>query len=157
MSARSSRGIAAQPGKACCAAATAWATSGAAPAATSASGCSSMGETSVKVRVDATRWPPIQCRVLTVTPSTTAVSGMSGHLRRILGGQVVVQQAATVPYHADLPVVTADYLLRRQPVEFFPRGRKQLESVYPGPERRTALGAGRRRGDDLVEPELRRI
>ena len=55
MSARSSRGIAAQRGKACCAAATAWSTSGAPPAAISASGCSSMGETSVKVREEATR------------------------------------------------------------------------------------------------------
>ena len=55
MSARSSRGSAAQPGNACWAAATARSTSAAPPAATSASGCSSMGEMSVKVRAEATR------------------------------------------------------------------------------------------------------
>ena len=35
-------------------------------------GCSSMGEMSVNVSAEATRSPPIQCRVSTVTPSTVA-------------------------------------------------------------------------------------
>ena len=46
---------------------------------------------------------------------------------------------------------------RREPVEFLRRRREQLEPVYPGAERRAALGAGRPGGDDLVEPEPRRV
>ena len=72
-SARSLRGVAAQPGKACCAASTAASTSGSEPAEISAIGCSSIGEMSVKVASDLTRSPPIQCRVSTSTPSTVAV------------------------------------------------------------------------------------
>ncbi len=70
--ARSARGNAAQAGKARRAACTAASTSAAPPAEISAIGCSSMGEMSVKVSAEATRSPPIQCRVSTVTPSTVA-------------------------------------------------------------------------------------
>ena len=50
------------------------ATSASPPRATSASGCSSMGERSVNVPGDATRRPPIQCRVSTATPATSALA-----------------------------------------------------------------------------------
>src|SRR5262249_21272485 len=40
--------------------------------ATSASGCSSMGERSMNVPGDATRRPPIQCRASTATSATSA-------------------------------------------------------------------------------------
>ena len=55
------------------AAATAAAASFAPPRATSAIGRSSIGETSVNVSGEATRFPPIQWSVVTSTPSMTAV------------------------------------------------------------------------------------
>ncbi len=71
--ARSIGGIAPQIANAPRAAATAAAASFAPPRATSAIGCSSMGETSVNVAADATRLPPIQWSVETSTPSMVAV------------------------------------------------------------------------------------
>ncbi len=68
--ARSARGVAAQSGKAALAAATAAPASVAVAREISPMGAPSMGEASVKVRGEATRWPPIQCRVSTVTPAT---------------------------------------------------------------------------------------
>ena len=70
--ARSAGGTAPQAGKARAAAVTAASASAACPLATSAIGVSSMGEMSVNVAADATRWPPIQCRVSTATPATWA-------------------------------------------------------------------------------------
>ena len=70
--ARSAGGTAPQAGKARAAAVTAASASAAWPLATSAIGVSSMGEMSVNVAADATRWPPIQCRVSTATPATWA-------------------------------------------------------------------------------------
>ena len=80
MSLRSLTESAAQAGNAARAAATAASTSDAVPAWISASGCSSIGEMSVKVLADATRCPPIQCRVSTWTPSTIAWCSWSLHL-----------------------------------------------------------------------------
>ena len=62
-----------QTGNASRAAATAAAASSAPPRATSAIGASSIGETSVNVRLDDTRRPPIQWSVETSTPSIVAV------------------------------------------------------------------------------------
>lgn len=73
MSLRSLTDRAAHAGKAARAAATAASTSVAVPAWTSASGVSSIGEMSVNVLAEATRWPPIQWRVSTSTPSTIAM------------------------------------------------------------------------------------
>ena len=70
--ARSFGGVADQPPNAWPAARTAAATSASPPRATSASGCSSMGDRSVKAPADSARWPPIQCRVSTATPATFA-------------------------------------------------------------------------------------
>jgi hypothetical protein len=70
-------------GKACSAAATARPTSAAPPAATSARGCSSMGETSVKVREEATRRPPIQCRVSTATPARVVLGRLERFLEKL--------------------------------------------------------------------------
>jgi hypothetical protein len=82
-SARSAGEVAAHAGKAAAAARTAASTSAGPPAATSASGCSPTGDTSVNVpAAPQTRWPPIQCRVSTATPATfatlTAVSVLIG-------------------------------------------------------------------------------
>lgn len=73
MRARSALGVAAQAGKAAFAAATAASASVAVPRAISPSVPPSMGETSVKVPAEATRSPPIQCRVSTVTPATAVM------------------------------------------------------------------------------------
>ena len=70
--ARSGGGVRDQPSNASRAARTAAATSASPPRATSASGCPSMGDRSVNVPGDATRRPPIQCRVSTATPATSA-------------------------------------------------------------------------------------
>src|SRR5262245_36552427 len=70
--ARSAGAIPAQPVNASPAACTAAAASAAPPLAISASGRSSMGDRSVKVPAEATRRPPIQCRVSTDTPATSA-------------------------------------------------------------------------------------
>lgn len=70
-SARSLGGVEPQVVVASRAAATAWSASSAPPRATSAIGCSSIGETSVNVVGDATRAPPNQCSVETWMPSTT--------------------------------------------------------------------------------------
>ena len=95
--ARSAGGVAAQPANAAFAARTASATSAVPPRATSAMGASSIGEKSVKVPAEATRWPPIQWRVSTATPATCAVhsficlprgrsalGGLPGFGRRVL-------------------------------------------------------------------------
>lgn len=67
--ARSMGGNPPHPKAASRAAATAASASWAPPRATSAIGCSSIGETSVNVRAEATRRPPIQWSVETSTPS----------------------------------------------------------------------------------------
>src|SRR5262249_23750495 len=154
--------MAAHDGNAACAAATAASTSPALPAEISASGCSSIGETSVKVRAEPTRRPPIQCRVSTATPSTVTepTPGMlrgPRPLRPAVVREVVVQHPAAVPHHPDLAVVAADDLRRLQPVELLGGRGVEGEGVDPGPECRPALDLGGSAADELVQPERRRV
>ncbi len=110
MRARSARGVAAQEGKAAFAAATAASASLAVPREISPIVLPSIGETSVNVSVEATRRPPIQCRLSTRTPATMILSTMGRAPVRKGGGEVGgaprgagLRRRATMPRGRDQP------------------------------------------------------